>query len=183
VTANSDEIAPQRLAELLAKQDIRDVLYRYCRGVDRRDYDMIRSCYHPDATDNHGEDYVGDLDGFIAHVEATLDRFERTMHFLGNVLVEVVGSRARSEAYAIAYHRLPERENRPKRDFLVGLRYVDDFERREGQWRIADRVCVFEWSRIDPVPERGYRFEAAHIMGRRDRDDVVYALSLADLPT
>ena len=44
MTSNSDEIAPQRLAELLAKQDIRDVLYRYCRGVDRRDYDMIRSC-------------------------------------------------------------------------------------------------------------------------------------------
>ena len=181
--ANGDGISQERLAGLLAKQDIRDVLYRYCRGADRRDYDLMRSCYHPDARDNHGEDYIGGVDGFITMVEATLGRFERTMHFLGNILIEVDGSRARSEAYCIAHHRLPEREDRPKRDFLVGLRYVDDFDQRDGQWRIAERVCVFEWSRIDPVPERGYRFGPDHILGSRDRDDVVYAPSLADLLT
>lgn len=181
MTSQIPEILDPRVAGLLAKQDIRDVLYRYCRGVDRRDYDMIRSCYHPDATDNHGEDFIGDVDGFIAHVTAGLDRFERTMHFLGNVLVEVDGDRARSEAYTVAHHRLPSREGRPLRDFLVGLRYVDDFEQRDGHWRIAHRVCAFEWSRIDPVPERGYRFGPAHVLGRRDGDDIIYAPSLADV--
>ena len=173
----------QRLARLLAKDDIRDVLNRYCRGVDRRDYEMIRSCYHPDARDNHGEDYIGGVDGFIEHVRSTLDRFERTMHFLGNILIEVDGPRARAETYIIAHHRLPARPDRPIRDFLVGLRYIDDFEERDGQWRIAERVCAFEWSRIDPLPEHGYRFGAPHLMGRRDADDVVFAPSLADLFT
>jgi 3-phenylpropionate/cinnamic acid dioxygenase small subunit len=176
-------MSEQRVAELLAKQDIREVLYRYCRGVDRRDYAMIRACYHPDAVDNHGE-YLGDVDGFVAHVESNLGRFERTMHFLGNILVELDddGTRARSEAYAIAYHRLPARREKPERDFVVGLRYVDDFETRDGEWRIANRVCAFEWSRIDPVPEGSNRFTETFLMGRPAADDVVFAPSLDDLP-
>jgi 3-phenylpropionate/cinnamic acid dioxygenase small subunit len=173
-------MSERRLSELLAKQDIREVLYRYCRGVDRRDYDMIRACYHADAIDNHGE-YFGDVDGFIAHVESNLGRFERTMHFLGNILIEVDGERARSEAYTLAFHRLPVRGEKPERDFIVGLRYVDDFEVRDGDWRIANRVCVFEWSRMDPVPAGSNRFTAAFVMGSTEGDDAVFAASLADL--
>ena len=96
----------QRLARLLDQQEIRDVYCRYCRGIDRRQFDLVRSCYHPDATDQHGE-YVGDVDGFIEHVQQTSTRFDRTMHFLGNILVEVDGDWARGEAYAMAYHSLP----------------------------------------------------------------------------
>jgi hypothetical protein len=171
----------RRLAVLLAKDDIRDVLYRYCRGVDRLDFDAVRSCYHPDALDHHGEDYVGGVDGAIAHFDANLKLFERTMHFLGNILIEVDGSTARSEAYAIALHRLAARGDKPLRDFLVGLRYVDDFEERDGCWKISRRVCAFEWSRIDPVPARRYRFRDAHIRGSRNRADIVYLPSLAAL--
>ncbi|MEY3566868.1 MAG: hypothetical protein RLZ19_882, partial [Actinomycetota bacterium] len=40
--------------EVVAREHIRDVVYRYARGVDRRDFDLVRSCYHPDATDDHG---------------------------------------------------------------------------------------------------------------------------------
>jgi hypothetical protein len=36
-------------------------------------------------------------------------------------------------------------------DLVAGLRYVDRFEHRNGEWRIAKRVCVFEWRRTDPV--------------------------------
>ena len=43
-----------RLAGLLDKQEIEEVVLRYCRGIDRRDFDLVRSCYHPDARDRHG---------------------------------------------------------------------------------------------------------------------------------
>jgi len=170
-----------RVGRLLAQQEIRDVLFRYCRGIDRRRYDMVRDCYHPDAIDDHGE-FVGGVDGFIAHVEANLPRFERTMHFLGNVLIELDGSRARSEAYCVAFHRLRPNRTKPARDFLVGLRYVDDFEERAAGWRIATRVCAFEWSRIDPVPDGGYEFPAGSRLGQFGADDVVFAVGLAPNP-
>ena len=66
------------------------------------------------------------------------------MHFIGNVLVEPDGDRARAETYLVAYHHLRASTTKPERDYLVGLRYVDDFERRAGEWRIAARICVFE---------------------------------------
>ncbi len=155
---------------LLDHHAIRDVLYRYCRAIDRRQYDDVRACYHPDATDDHGV-YQGGVDGFIDYISRDLPRYERTMHFLGNVLVELDGDSARAETYCIAYHRVPVRGDKPERDFTVGLRYVDRFARRDGRWAIAERVCAFEWSRLDPVPAGG--FPPSFLRGVPGSEDIV----------
>ena len=39
---------------LLDKQAIREVVLRYCRGIDRLDREMVRDCYWPEAIDEHG---------------------------------------------------------------------------------------------------------------------------------
>ena len=78
----------------------------------------------------------------------------------------------------MAYHHLRESRTKPERDYTVGLRYVDDFERREGEWRIAARACVFEWSRIDPLPPAGWSPAEIAATGLRDKDDLVYATSV-----
>jgi hypothetical protein len=184
VTTTNPDITDQRLERLLAHQEITTVLYRYCRGIDRRDLDLVRSCYHPDAVDDHGE-YVGNVDGFIAHVAANIGRFERTMHFVGNILIEIdaEGVGARTESYIIAHHHLRAGHGKPERDFLVWLRYVDDFERRNGEWRIANRVCVFEWSRMDAAAPNPHQFSETHRRGRADDGDIVFAPSLANLLT
>jgi hypothetical protein len=167
-----------RLDRVAAQQEIRDVIYRYCRGIDRCDYDLVRSCYHADAIDDHG-DFRGGVDDFIAYVQRGLPRFEGTMHFVGNVLVEPLGDAARAETYIVAHHHLRESRSKPERDYAVGLRYVDDFERRHGDWRIAARVCVFEWSRIDPVAPGGWSPAETATLGVRDRSDAVYWASVA----
>jgi 3-phenylpropionate/cinnamic acid dioxygenase small subunit len=167
---------------VVAQHAIRDLLLRYCRGVDRRQYDVVRSCYHDDATDDHG-DYTGGVDGFIDHVRKQVERYESTMHFVGNMLIEPDARlrRARSETYTIAFHRLAPRGNTPARDFVVGLRYVDDLDVRSGEWRIAARVCVIDWTRLDAVAPRGWSPTAAYVVGRADGTDAVFAPSLRDL--
>ena len=90
--------------ELLDQQAIRDVLIRYTRGIDRMDPDLVRSCYHPDAHDDHGA-FRGGTEEFVAWFQEALSFFERTMHFVGNQLVEVDGDVARAESYCVAYHR------------------------------------------------------------------------------
>jgi ketosteroid isomerase-like protein len=162
------------IRSLVDQQQIRDVVYRYCRGIDRCDYDLVRSCYHPDAVDDHG-DFRGGIDDFITYISDNLPRFERTMHFIGNVLIELDGDRARAESYLVAYHHLRASSTKAERDFTAGLRYVDDFERREGEWRIAARTYVFEWSRIDPVAPFNWAPAAVSAIGRRDASDVVFA--------
>ena len=167
------------IAALVAENEIRSVLMRYCRGIDRRQLDLVRSCYHPDATDEHG-DFAGTVDQFLAHCSASLQAFESTVHFVGNILIEIDELRhnqARCETYVVAFHRIPPRRGRPRRDHVVGLRYIDDFECRDGRWLIACRVCAFDWTRTDPVGA-GWDFTDAFRRGRTDRDDIVFAPSL-----
>lgn len=90
--------------ELLARQEIADVILRYARGVDRLDFDLVRSCYHPDAYDDHGS-FAGGVEEFIAMCEQFLPKWTATQHFMGNMLIEVDGDVARAETYAVAYHR------------------------------------------------------------------------------
>lgn len=175
---SDDRIDVTRLARAADQQEISDVIYRYCRGIDRCDFDLVRSCYHPDAIDDHG-DFRGGVEDFVAYVQKGLPRFERTMHFIGNLLVEPDGDTARVESYIVAYHRLRQSRTKPERDYTVGLRYVDDFERRDGEWRIAARVCTFEWSRIDPVAPDGWIPAETATIGTRDRSDAVYWPSVA----
>lgn len=158
---------------LLHEAEIRRVLLRYARGVDRLDLDLVRSCYHPDATDTHGT-FAGTVDEFVVWVERVLSRYDLTMHFLGNPLIEFDPARphhARVETYGMAFHRAAG--GPPEHNLVTGFRFVDAFEQRDGRWRIARRVAVTEWSRIDresdwwPIPE-------GMLQGRRDRTDVVY---------
>lgn len=179
MTTPPGEFDSRVLARHLAEAEIQRVLHRYCRGIDRRDMALVRTCYHPDARDDHG-DIVCGVDEAIEHFEKTLRRFERTMHFLGNIVIEPSPSldRARSEAYLIAMHRLRANASKPARDFWVGLRYIDDFALRDGEWRIANRVCAFEWSRIDPVQDGPFSFGPGDTMGLPNADDVVFAKDL-----
>jgi hypothetical protein len=100
------------------------------------------------------------------------------MHFLGNIMVEVNGNRARGEAYTLALHHLRASGSKPERDFVAALRYVDDFELREGEWRIATRVCVYEWTRMDLLGDNPYVFPDGAQMGRGHADDLVFSSSL-----
>lgn len=158
------------LESLLAHHAISRVLHRYCRGIDRLDLELVRDCYWPDATDSHGG-FAGSRDEFVAWVAKLLARFDSTMHLLGNVLIEVAGAAAVAETYALAFHR--SREPQPSLNLIVGVRYVDRFERRSGEWRIARRVCVTEWSRVDDEAGR-FPLAPGHATGKRDRSDVLY---------
>jgi len=169
-----------RLERLADENDIRNLYYRYCRGLDRWQWEVVRSCYHPDATDDHG-DFRGNVDEFIEMIKVAMPKLQSSSHFIGNLLIEVDGDKARGEAYAIAQSRLFPRGDKPASDLWTGFRYIDDLEKRGGEWRIANRVCVFEWTRTDPVPA-GWDFSEAFRRPQHGTDDPVFALSLADLP-
>jgi ketosteroid isomerase-like protein len=158
---------------LLDQQAIRDVVLRYCRGIDRLDLELVRDCYHPDATDEHGG-FVGDRDEYVEWVGGILGRFAGTMHVVANQLVEVTGDAARSETYGVAYHWGDPPDDQG-RNFTTGFRYVDRFERRDDRWRIARRVAVREWTHtVTPDQQWHLPPERDGRRGRRDRSDAVY---------
>jgi hypothetical protein len=160
------------LDDLVAQQEIRDVLIRYTRGIDRMDPDLVLSCYWPGAHDDHGA-FQGTAEDFAVWVRDVLAHFDVTMHFIGNQLVEVEGDAAHAESYCVAYHRRQARDGQQGHDLVIGLRYVDRLEQRDGEWRIADRRCVFDWTRQDPIGAE-WALPPEALRGARDRNDPVY---------
>jgi hypothetical protein len=161
----------EAIDELAAESDIRRVILRYCRAIDRLDVPLLRSCYHPDAVEEHGS-FAGSIDEYVAWVVPLVEKFDMTMHVVGNVLVEVDGPEtARVETYGIAFHRGDPAK--PARNLTTGFRYVDRFECRDGAWRIARRIAITEWSRIDD-PATWWEVPSTHRAGRRDGEDPVY---------
>jgi hypothetical protein len=143
------ELTPE-LQQLVDEAAIRKVLVRYSRAIDRLDWDLLRTCYHADAIDDHGL-YRGDVEGFIDLLKVKLLLDESTTHFLGNQEIEVEGDVAFAETACVARHRTAAVDGAPATDYFGFLRYCDRFERRDGEWRIAHRVVVYEPGRIDDV--------------------------------
>lgn len=131
------------ISNMVARQKIYDVLMRYCRAVDRCDLELLRSVYHPGAYDDHGF-FKGDAQDFA---ETLLDTrahdLKFSMHFVGNVLIEVDGDSATSESYFMATQKRSEWTDQVQ--FFCG-RYLDIFECRKEQWAIVDRRVVHDWS-------------------------------------
>ncbi len=169
---DSDATAAAALRELLDKQAISEVVLRYCRGIDRMDRELVRSCYHPDASDSHGS-FSGDREEFLAWVWRLLERYESTMHFVGNLLVETNGDVARAETYGIAFHR--GRSDEPRLNLCTGFRTLDRFERRAGEWRIARRIALTEWVRHDD-PAGRWPTPPGMRRGARDASDALYEI-------
>lgn len=161
------------LRRLLDEQAIRQALVSYARAVDRRDWDLLATVFHPDATDEHGP-YRGDVPGLIAWLRAELEGVASTTHQLAQSSFDhgADGS-VRVETYATAVHRQARRDGTPV-DLTFWVRYVDRFEHRWGAWRIADRRVVLDHCRTDDV-QHGAGLAAAFLTGSPDRSDPGYA--------
>ncbi|NGP07381.1 nuclear transport factor 2 family protein [Rhodococcus sp. 14C212] len=161
-------MTPEVLAD---RERIREILHLYCRAVDRGDRELLSSLYHPDAVDDHGS-FVGSAEEFVEHAMAGVDtRYESTTHSLGTIIIDLDGDTAYTESYFTGMHLLkPNGENDRKLLTSVG-RYVDRFERRNNEWRIASRVVVKTFRDVRTVTEPiGDRF----VLGSRSRLDPAY---------
>jgi ketosteroid isomerase-like protein len=167
--------ATRDLDLLMAERAIERVILAYSRAVDRYDFDALSDCYWPEGTDDHGS-FKGLAADFVEWNKGALARFDKTNHFLGNILIDVDldADRARAETYAVAYHRFTDAEGQLT-DMIAGLRYVDVFERRNGDWKILERVIAYSWRRTDPaVGQTG--FAETYVQGVRGMDDIVYTI-------
>jgi hypothetical protein len=133
--------------ELIARAEIHDVLLRYCRGLDRVDMKLVRGAFHDDAwIDFPASLHVGNLDGFVEFLSAEMPRFVRTMHFLGNSLIEFDGPNvAHVETYLNADHQGSDKHHWKGENVKLWARYLDRFEQRNGVWLIARRRLLVDW--------------------------------------
>jgi hypothetical protein len=132
----------QQIQALVDKDAIRDVIYRYCRSVDRCDRELMKSCYWPDARDNHGF-FSGNAHAFVDYVIPVLEQALSTTHSISNTLIELDGDRACGESYVHVTHRLARLDGTLV-DNKSNCRYIDLFERRDGDWKILFRAAIMD---------------------------------------
>jgi SnoaL-like domain len=130
--------------ELPQREAIRDCLFRFARGVDRRDEHLIRSAFWPDVDYSHPP-FLGDLDDYIGWALPNLRTLEMTVHLLPNIFIQLQGDRALVETYVYGLHRLTI--DGTMRDLVAAARYLDVFERRGDDLRIGKRRVIVDWFR------------------------------------
>jgi hypothetical protein len=165
------------LQQMIDREAIRTCVARLARGEDRRSADLIRSCWWSEAKFDYGV-YAGDFAAYLAWVVPGADAIKNTQHVLGQTYVELSGSSARAETHVISYHRVDmgEGEKGGERDTCIGGRYLDTFERRGQEWRIADRIMLYDWEQEWGLAAdwskgvMGYPFTADHFPGRAKGD-------------
>ncbi len=162
-----------RLERLLAREACTKLVLRMARAIDRCDAELLKSLFHPDATDDHGL-FSGTATDFVPWVMGVLGGMVRTQHLIGNVLIEVDGDEARGESYFLAHHVLPGESG--EQTMVAAGRYLDRFARRDGQWRITRRHAVYDWSSTAPNSDIWDRANMPGFsFGARGADDPSYA--------
>jgi SnoaL-like domain len=173
-----------RLRLIEDRQAIHDVIVRYCRGVDRSDPDLVRSAFHGDAIDNHFgvvlpfQEAIGTLKA-LRSPDGRPTSKTTSMHNICNEIIELDGDIARCETYVIVVVRIPREGGAV--DWTHAGRYVDRFERRSGEWRIAYRTVVYDLERFDevvPAPDglSQARYLDNAVRGTRGQGDFSYEI-------
>ncbi|MGV9915068.1 nuclear transport factor 2 family protein [Streptomyces tendae] len=177
----ADEVAALRrtVDALDSRARILDIGARYARGVDRVDGDLLRTCFHPDSRHKHGR-FEGLSWDFCDEIVKMVGVLEHTQHHIATRSVTVDGDHASAELYWIAYHKVGDAGwfawpwAEPGDVLVIGGRYLDRYERRDGEWRISYRRGMHEWETYaQPLARRAEKFPPDR-MGQRDRSDPVY---------
>ncbi len=130
------------LREIQDRQDIYDCLVRYTRGMDRGDLALALTAYHPDALADCGAVCASAADMAKWSIADHNERQFRTQHLIGNFFFDIRGDVADTETY---WHYGGFNKPPLTAVSLMGGRYLDHFERRDGRWAIAHRIVVIDF--------------------------------------
>jgi hypothetical protein len=129
------------LTRLLDRQAIYDCSVRYSRGLDRVDVGLMKSAFWEDGILCNGP-LNGPLDEFLVWWLPLQPDRESVQHSISNQFVEFDGDDA---ADAETYFVASVKRYGSSQVELLTARYVDRFEKREGEWRIKSRLIANDW--------------------------------------
>jgi SnoaL-like domain len=141
-------ISPEEAADRLA---IRELVETYAHCADRRDAKRQMALF---TTDTHFVVYMNAKEPkpsqelhsreALAPVFADLNRYDATMHFVGqSTIFTLDADRATGEAYCLAHHVMADAGKR--RLMIASLRYLDTFAKIDEVWLFAERLLYVDW--------------------------------------
>ena len=191
---------PTGIDRLIAKDEIKDVIFQWSRGVARKDWGLVASCYTPDGQDNHGS-VNGGVDVFLGWMKEYHARIEQAIFYSTNILIEFVDdSHAFVESHGISFQRHDAGARGARVQFLgpewadrevpivitFAGRKLDEFVKLEDGWRIRKRQQVYEMAEARPASNALVDSPSFRV-ARRDDDDALFdareSIGLPRMPT
>lgn len=163
-------MAQNYLQEMADRLAITDLIYRYCRAVDRLDIPLGHSIWHEDAVADYGENgYRGSGRGAIDYICAQHLHTLHHSHQVSNILIDLDGDTAGSESYVTASLRMMSGDQ--LKQITVWGRYIDRWSRRAGRWGLDKRIAIQDFNEMRDASEM-----RRDTVGARDRSDPSYAV-------
>jgi hypothetical protein len=160
------------VAYLMDRAKIIDCVARHARAQDRHDSALLKTAYHTDGYDEHGN-VVNKAADYPAWVNALHDEsFGLHLHCITTHNCEITAGVAHAESYVL--FGLETRDGAEV--WFGGGRYVDRLEERDGEWRIAVRRTIIDWMfKADAAPmHSSYFLQQGYPTGKKDRTDISY---------
>jgi uncharacterized protein (TIGR02246 family) len=161
----------QRIAQLEAESQIRQLIARYCFTIDDRDYDGIAALFTDDAV-VRSADGMMNAAGRDAIMKQYEDRFKVLgpgQHFMHDVVLDICDgdeARGRVSGHAELWRR--------DQMMVAGLRYSDRYRRTDKGWLFADReICFLYYVALEDYPG---------ILGKTNRNQAYDTPQPADFP-
>lgn len=145
-----------------------DLVTRYSRALDSRDYDLLRTVWAPDASISYDLSNVGvdrDLLTYSSGEEMVVDAecihapLLATMHRNSNHWFDIFGDGAIGRVYVDLFEVRIDR-GAPETVHHIGW-YDDRYVRLDGEWKIAERHFKIKWSEGDWIGARPLAEEEA----------------------
>jgi len=128
--------------EIKDRFDIHDVMHRYARMVDRRQWELQDQVFAPDATIDYTSTggQVGHYKETLKWLNSALEPWPLNLHFISNIEIQLNGDRAQATSY---FNAPMGRKTKDDSQFIITNAgyYEDDLIRTPEGWRIAKRVC------------------------------------------
>lgn len=138
---------------------IRLLVDDYARHADRIDNEALAGLFAPEGVlrifERGNPEPVRQRFGRAEIAEAIkgLSRYDVTLHFVANHYVDLDGDIARGETYCRACHVRPVEGGAPeaRENYVMNIRYLDEYVRLAEGWRIAKRELQVEFTEVFPI--------------------------------
>lgn len=152
------------------RQAILDCIMREARGRDRQDTALTASCYWDEGFDEHGP-AVTPAPEYPARANAGhAAYFSATSHNITNHSCEIDGDTAYCETYVVGGLLSKDQQS----CIISPARYIDQFERRSGEWRILLRRTLIEMAITGDASWLHSKAIAGFLKGLWTKDDPSY---------
>ena len=118
---------------------------------DQGKWDALLDTFHAGGQ-IHVSWFQGAFPDFVERCRQNYGKGSTAKHLLWPARVQVNGDRATAETNVAIMVRqvIVGIES----DLISNSRFLDRLEKRDGTWRMAERACVYEQDRLDPVEHR-----------------------------